>query len=326
MADVESKSWGVPEWAPRALAAEFEPLPRIGVLQAARRHWLTALLPVLILVPVIGIVAAKRTPTYSAEARLMVGRLNISTPGAIAGFAQAAQDLASTYPLVVYADGVLNPLAKQLHMKRGEVRSNISATQVPSSSIVRLDATAKSSSGAIKLANAASNQLVSFLTSFSRDSGDVSRLRAELLSAEEAYQRAAAAVPPTTTGPLSPAAQKAKAAAETAKVQVNGIVSEFQATQQAQAVTSLLQPVSYATTATSDRSSKLQIALLAALVAGVILGLGLATLRANLSARRALTAPAWEPSDGRSVYDDGDFADTPGPVQTTERSRSRSQQ
>ena len=84
MPDVESK-WEAPAWGSGALASEFEPLPRIGVFQAARRHWLLVLLPILVLVPVAAVLAARRTPTYSAEARMVVGQLNISTPGAIAG-------------------------------------------------------------------------------------------------------------------------------------------------------------------------------------------------------------------------------------------------
>ena len=86
------------------------------------------LLPILVFVPVAGVVAAKRTPTYTAEARLMVGRLNISTPGAVQGFATAAQDLASTYPLVIDADGVVNPVARQLRTTPADVRSRLSAS------------------------------------------------------------------------------------------------------------------------------------------------------------------------------------------------------
>ena len=87
MSDVEPQSSQAPEWAAQALAAEFAPLPQVGLLQSARRYWLLVLLPILMFVPVAAVIAAKRTPTYTAEARLTVGRLNISTPGAVQGFA-----------------------------------------------------------------------------------------------------------------------------------------------------------------------------------------------------------------------------------------------
>ena len=295
MADVESKSSDTPGWASTALAAEFEPLPRVGPLQAARRHLWMALLPVLVLVPVVAIVAAARQPTYSAEARLMVGRLNISTPGAIQGYAQAAQDLASTYPLVIDADGVIGPVARQFHLASATVRSAISATQVPGSSIVRVDATSKSATQAVQLANAASSALVSFLTHINRNDPDVANLLKDLQSAELNYQHAAALAPPANHGPTSPAREKAAAAADVARVQVSGAVQAYQTTLMTQAVSSLLQPISDASSATSDRASKLELSLLIALVAGIIIGLAAVTARANLALRRALTVPQWQP-------------------------------
>ena len=85
--DLQAKSQ-VPEWILTSTSIgpgceEFQPPPRIGVSAAVRRYWMLALLPLIVLVPVIGVVAAKRQPKYSAEARLIVGRLNISTPGAV---------------------------------------------------------------------------------------------------------------------------------------------------------------------------------------------------------------------------------------------------
>ena len=318
--DVETKSRQLPGWAASAMAAEFEPVPRIGVGAALRRYWLLALLPVVVLVPVVGIVAAKRTPRYSAEARLIVGRLNISTPGAVAGFAQAAQDLASTYPLVIYADGVINRVARRLHMKPAAVRNGISATSVPDSSIVRVDATGNSASQAIDLANAASAALVSYLGSFNSNDPDVARLQKALLAANVAYERAAALVVPANGQPLNSTVQHLKAHADTARTEVEGLTNAYQQTLLNEAVSSLLQPVSSAHGATSDKKSKLEIALLAALIAGAILGVALATLRANLVARRVLTAPSWQPAspEGKGVP-----VDKPRPVRSTSRWRSR---
>lgn len=321
MANVDTSSERMmPEWAASSLAAEFAPLPRIGILQAARRYWWLVIAPIVVLVPIVAIAALARTPTYSAEARLIVGRLNISTPGAIQGYAQASQDLAATYPLVVYADGVLGSVARQLHMSTGDVKDNISATQVPSSGIVRLDATSTSAAGAIKLANAASAALVSYLAKVNRDDQDQARLLTALQSADLAYQQAQAAVTPNAKGPISPAQEKARAAVEAAKVKVTGLVQEYQATTLTQAVTSLLQPVSSANSATSDRTSKLMLALLGALIAGGVFGLMLATLRANALARHTLTAPVWTPQPSRRGGKAG--SGKPDPVQSTERSRS----
>lgn len=319
MSDVKAKSSQPPDWAASTLAAEFEPLPQVGPLQAARRYWLLVLLPVLVFVPLAAIVAAKRPATYTAEARLIVGRLNISTAGAIQGFSGAAQDLASTYPLVIYAGGVVDPVARQLGTTPAAVVSRLSATEVPSTAIVRIIATGQTANEAISLANAASHSLVSFLTKFDRASPDLAYLRKQLLRAELAYQKASAAFaraskaaastsatatstslsPGNTSGAssggLSPALQKLAAAADVTKIQLGAISTDYQNTMQNEATSSLLQPLVDANSASSDRQSKLQISVFIALLAGVLVGLALATLRANQVARRTLMAPSWAP-------------------------------
>jgi capsular polysaccharide biosynthesis protein len=317
MSDVQARSSQPPppDWAVHTLAAEFEPLPQVGPLQAARRYWFLILLPVLVFVPLAAIVAAKRPATYTAEARLIVGRLNISTAGAIQGFAGAAQDLASTYPLVIYAAGVVNPVAHELGTTPGDVISRLTATEVPSTSIVRVIATGRSANDAVTLANAASHSLVSFLTKFDRDSPDLAYLHKQLRSAELAYQRASAAFARAsiaaarnssantstalsagnTTPPLSPALQRLAAAEDVAKIQLGAISTDYQNTVQSQATSSLLQPLVDAHSASSDRQSKLQISVFIALLAGLLVGLALATLRANQMARRTLMAPSWAP-------------------------------
>jgi hypothetical protein len=321
MADVESKPWDSPAWASDALAAEFEQLPRVGVLQSARRHWLIVLLPVLVLVPVVAVVAARRTPTYSAEARLIVGRLNLSTPGAIAGFAQAAQDLAATYPLVIYANGVVKPVARKLHMSPSEVLSGISATEVPSSSVIRVDATAKSAIIATSLANAASKSLIAYLAGVDRHNPALPRLSKLLQRYELVYQQAKARVP-TGNQPLTPAGEKLVAAAETARVELNGVIQSYDNELQNQAGTPLLQPITYAAGATSDRMSKLQLAVFGALLVGLLLGLALATLRANLALKRALTVPGWQPTMPGGRSESGMPADNTRSLWGRRRSRS----
>ena len=304
MSDVEPQSSQAPEWAAQALAAEFAPLPQVGLLQSARRYWLLVLLPILVFVPVAAVVAGKRTPTYTAEARLMVGRLNISTPGAVQGFAQAAQDLAATYPLVIDADGLVNPVARKLRTTPGEVRSRLSASQVPGSAIVRVIATGSSASDAINLANVASGALVSYLTKVNRNNPDAARLLTQVRATELTYQRATAALaaaganaPSNASAPLSTSEQKLAAAVDVAKLKLGGLEAEYQDTLQTEATSSLLQPLVSAHSAISDRKSKLQITVFIALVCGLLVGLGLAMLRANWVARSVITAPPWHPDE-----------------------------
>jgi len=302
MPDVQAKP-EPPAWADRALASEFEPLPRIGVLESVRRYWYLVLASIVLFVAVAAVAAEQRTPHYTAEARLMVGRLNISTPGAVAGFAQAAQDLAAAYPLVIDATGVVDPLARDFHTKPARIRNMISSTQVPSSPIIRVFATGSTAKFVIRLANDASNKLVGYLTAFNQDNPDAARLLKQENAAQLVYQRDLANLQAVSkhSGPLSPENQKLAAAVDDDKLITTSLGSDYQLTLQTSAVTALLQPLQFADTATSDKNSKLQIALFAALIAGLIVGIGLATLRANMVARRALTAPSWQPGGGGGV-------------------------
>ena len=63
-----------------AALSEFEPVPRIGVVQAAQRYWYLVVAPVIVFVIIAGILASARVPTYTAEARLIVGRLDLRPP------------------------------------------------------------------------------------------------------------------------------------------------------------------------------------------------------------------------------------------------------
>lgn len=283
-----------------AALTEFEPVPRIGVIQAAQRYWYLVAAPVIVFVVIAGIVASARAPTYTAEARLMVGRLNLSTAGAVQGFAGAAQDLAQSYPLAITADGVVDPLAKRFGTTPTVIRSRVSASDVPLSSIVRITATGTSAHDAIALVNASSDSLTAFLTKYNRDNPDVRHLRGLLQAAEVKLQADQAAAPPLVQHPATPFQQRAIATLASQRAIVNAIAANYQSSVLTQAVSSLLQPLVSAHTATSDRTSKLQIAVFAALVAGLVVGLALATLRANKVARMALMAPAWSHQGNRA--------------------------
>ena len=180
-------------------------------------------------------------------------------------------------------------------MSPGEVLASISATEVPNSSVIRVDATNKSAIDAVNLANAASNALVADLGSLGRHDPTLPRLSRQLQKAELAYERAQAKAPGNTQ-PLTPQGEQLLARAATARVELNSLIQTYQAAVQNQAVAPNLRTVTYAAGASSDRTSKLQLAVVGALVAGLILGLALATLRANVVVRRALTVPAWDPA------------------------------
>ena len=122
----------------------------------------------------------------------------------------------------------------------------------------------------------------------------------QVRAAELAYQHATAGLAAarassasSPTAPLSTSDQKLAAAVDVAKIKLTGLEADYQSTLQTQAISSLLQPLVSAQSASSDRKSKLEITVFIALVCGLLVGLGLATLRANWVARSVITAPPW---------------------------------
>jgi hypothetical protein len=253
-------------------------------------------MPIVVLLAAAAVFAERRPVAYTAESDLQVGRLNVSTPGAIAGFAQAAGTLTSGYARAVFADGVVDPLAVRFHTTPGAIRSLLSTTPVPTSPIVALFATGPSDTQAVDLANAASHQLVVFLVRSNRRNPDAARLLLEIHVAAAQYEADLAHIQTARAAPHPPSAvvQRLAAAVEVDHVQLAALEASYQSTVGSEAVSSLLQPLISAHSASSNKSSHLQIALFAALVVGALLGLALATLRANVVVRRVLTAPPWE--------------------------------
>src|SRR3954470_20607781 len=136
------------------------PIPafRVGALESVRRHKLLAALPLIFLAVFAVAYGMRRDPTYTAEARVGVGGLDLAQPGALNGFSDATETLAATYSRVITADDVIEPLAKDLHITPSAARGRISASPVPGSSIIRVSATGLSAGAAVTTANAASEE------------------------------------------------------------------------------------------------------------------------------------------------------------------------
>src|SRR4051812_9451962 len=78
--------------------------PRISILRAARRHWVLVALPIVVFVALAAGIGLSREPTYTGAARLNIGRIDVSAPGALSGFSAATQALASSYSRAIDAE------------------------------------------------------------------------------------------------------------------------------------------------------------------------------------------------------------------------------
>src|SRR5918911_4044178 len=127
----------------------------VGLGPAMRRRWPLTLV-LVVLGALGGAVAARSQPTtYTAEERLAVGSGGLSAQ-AVPGFALASQELASNYARFVTAGPVRSALPAQTARRV----LTVTASPVPESNVVRVEATATDPAAATVAAAKAGEWLV----------------------------------------------------------------------------------------------------------------------------------------------------------------------
>jgi capsular polysaccharide biosynthesis protein len=274
---------------------EFDTGPHLSVLQSVRRRPFLVALAVGLLLLAGAVYGMGRSPKYTAEARLAVGGIDLSQPGALSAFASATQALASAYSRAVAAEDVTDEVARKTGLSPLEVRSRLVATPIPDSPLFRIEAEGTNAREAVDMANVTSNALSDYVkrTSTSRNpaSGRLLReYRDVQVDVTRASQRYAQAQRDAGNSPSTDelrALARAKGALQAAKLRAQAVSSSYVSSTSGQSATQSVQILAPATSASSDRFSKLQIYLFVALVAGLILGAALATLAEDRRLRRS---------------------------------------
>jgi uncharacterized protein involved in exopolysaccharide biosynthesis len=267
--------------------------PRLGVVEAIRRHLLLFILPIVVCLGAALSYALSRAPTYTAEARMGIAKIDVTAPGALAGFALASQALAETYSRVISAEPLIADLATKFNVPRETIRTRLSAAPVPDTPVFRVVGTGPNARGAVLLANAATQSLQDYLNSLNTRSESLAvfarykRAALRLSRATSARGKARADYRRSRSDRAQRALVKADAAVRVAQTEALALEELYRTTQQvAQNSGSLAQVLAEATTAKSDRGAKIQLFGGLGLLAGIALGAGLALLRAQLMMRR----------------------------------------
>jgi capsular polysaccharide biosynthesis protein len=264
-----------------------QPQPRLSVLQAVQRSIPLVLLPVVVLVGLALAIGLLRSPTYTSEARLNVGGLNLTTQ-TLAGYTTAVQQLAVAYSRAIDAQPVIRPVSRRLGLPPSEVAKRVSATPIQGSPVIRIRATSKDGAEARRLADAVAGSLVSYAISLNRDSAQSARLLREFKIASK--QMHDAGTEAQLLKPTDPNYRRAKLREDIARLRAQTAGTLYQQSVSGQTMRNLVQRLAPAAPATSDRSSVLQQLLAGALIAGLLIGVGLAMLRANRLTLRRLGA------------------------------------
>ncbi len=273
-------------------------VPRMSAFEAIRRHWLTALLPFVAFVAAAVVLAAARAPVYTAEARLAIAGVDLSSPGALSGFASASESLASTYSRSVTAQPVVEQVAQKVGASPTEVLADLSATPVPLSPVFRVIATTNSASLAPEMANAAAVALQDYIQTlnagaqrggkrfydeYRQAAGTVQSLQVDQQNASSDYAQ-------HKTAANARELAKTRADLSTAQLGLQGLEQNYLATTGGRVDIATVQQINTAADASSDRRSHFLIFVLIGAVAGALAGVAVATLRGNRALRRHFTS------------------------------------
>ena len=212
-------------------------------IQAVLRHPLIALLPVVLLLGAAIVVANQRKPVYNAESRVAIGSFTPSEQAA-PGAAFAGTQFASAYSRAITAEAVVRPVARQTHLAPGEVSARLSATPVPDSPFLRIQATGPTAPAAEGLASAATGALMDYIRHSGGTNAQATRLlqrfRAAQAKSETAATDAGRAKRAVTRSPDDRSArrrlERAQTDLETATLRARGLRAAY--LQQAQNTTS----------------------------------------------------------------------------------------
>lgn len=261
------------------------PPPRLTVTQALQRNALIAAIPVVVLVAIAAAIGLARHPVYTSEARLNVGGLNL-TQQSTEGYVTAVQALAQAYARVVDANGVVKPTARKLHIPQLYVLTHATAVPVQGSPVVRVLGKGSSPLKAQVLADTVADSIVKYALNLNAGKSASRALRKRYLAASRDLQDAAAKL--NGLKPNDPARRTVQTRIDGDRLEMQSSSYLYQQSQLGQSFTSLVQKLAPAGRATSDRQSVLQDYLVGGLVAGLLIGIGLAVWRANQMIRRRL--------------------------------------
>jgi capsular polysaccharide biosynthesis protein len=252
------------------------------VLQAIRRHPILFVMPLVALTLLGAAVGYLRAPTYKATSQLVVGQLNVADPAAVGSVIQASQTTAAVYSRMINSAGVRKGIADKVHGKA--TGTDISATPIPGSPLIRVTAAAGSEGTAVTVANAAADALKKYASQYGTTSSDPSAIYSDYKAAALKVSRSQAKV-----GAIAAAFARDRSAAnrrrldvaqsnlQAAQLKRDTLKFDYSTSQQSVRFTPGIHTFTAAAAASSDRRSWMEILGLIGLVAGIALGAALAT-------------------------------------------------
>jgi capsular polysaccharide biosynthesis protein len=263
---------------------------------------LLVLLPTVILLAVGIAVGSKKPPTYSATATINVGKADIATQ-ATPGYVQASEALAASYSRVVNSQHVAIPAAQAVGESPTAVASRLTATPITSEPTFTITATDKTSTSAVKLAQAAVNSIKQFAAESATQQGSGAELLSQYhklqSSADDLQaksQKLAGRLSVNTPGVTQAQVTRAKVAGQVAALHAQALSNQYLALVQNGSAPQLDVLVDPTAPTSTNRTSNIEKYAVLGAIAGLVIGIALAGLAGsvgNVRRRRVSRFPAF---------------------------------
>jgi capsular polysaccharide biosynthesis protein len=254
------------------------------------RPWIV-IAPAVVFLVVGGLLGYLKTPVYTASVDLSV-QIGTSESLALADVSIAESAAAVGYSRMVDSDPVVAPVARTLGLSPEEVSSRAGATPIPQTGYLVVSGEGSSSDSTVKLTNAISESLASYVNSntnsVSDPGGKPSELIVQYQASVEKTRRAAREVEQLKLGlkgkgAENPAFEKRAAALQALIVEEEALKTKYQ--------NSLLGPttsllvLNKAGTTSSNRRSNMEMLGFVGLLFGALIGLAYAVLKSRWTER-----------------------------------------
>lgn len=271
--------------------------PRRTLAEAVRRHWLLALIPVVLLAAAGAYAGKRKPPTYSAMATINVGKSDIATQ-ATPGYEVAAEALASSYSRLVTSQNITLPAARAAGQSPATAAGQLSSTPIPNEPTFTITAKGTSAARATALAKDAVTALQHYVSATATQSGGPAQLLTKYQTAQRQYYTLQHKVSTLlgkqakaqALGLSSPVKQSdltnAKVAAQTAQLKANALGSQYQNLSSSGVAPTLSVLVSPTGAVSTNRTTNMEKYGVIGAVAGVVIGLAFAGLGEAIGPRR----------------------------------------
>lgn len=259
-----------------------------GPLESFMRHPILTILPLLLLAGGGVYLGTTRHAEYTARGRVNVGRVDVPTY-TLQTVVISNQVLAASYARAIFTQPVVTGTARRVGVPPRLVSGHLSASPIPDSTLIQVEAKSSSAAQAVALANAGANELVTYVRRVYRSTEAPKALRkyhdaqAKVRELERRLQRLLRGGRQNSSAVLG-----AQVKLDTAQLEASRFAADYRAASVDPSTSSPLTLLAPAATAESDRTTVLERLIVIGAVAGLVLGLCLALLVTNWRRLRAL--------------------------------------